>query len=299
MYVYKITNLINNKIYIGITNNYKKRWANECSNFNDKSKMQVINYAIQKYKKENFKFEILFSGLSIEEASEKEIELIKKYNSLIPYGYNVAKGGMDNFKHNSKLGFENSNSKLTYEEAKYIKENRNKPEYILYEEFSNKISYETFKKCYNGITYTNIKTDVEPYPYNQAFSSQFNSSPIDYGDVVELREKYNKGIYWKEAYKDYKHLYKNEWSFWNLYYGNTFKLVMPEVFTEENKKLHSSLGKSGTNNGRAKLTEEDVINIRQLHKDGKTNKELYALYPQVTPTSIRDIINNKTWKNLL
>ena len=58
MYVYKITNLINNKIYIGITNNYKKRWANECSNFNDKSKMQVINYAIQKYKKENFKFEI-------------------------------------------------------------------------------------------------------------------------------------------------------------------------------------------------------------------------------------------------
>ncbi len=25
MYVYKITNKINNKIYIGITNNYKKR----------------------------------------------------------------------------------------------------------------------------------------------------------------------------------------------------------------------------------------------------------------------------------
>lgn len=29
MYVYKITNNINHKIYIGITNNYKKRWSNE------------------------------------------------------------------------------------------------------------------------------------------------------------------------------------------------------------------------------------------------------------------------------
>lgn len=27
VYLYKITNLINGKFYIGITNNYKKRWT--------------------------------------------------------------------------------------------------------------------------------------------------------------------------------------------------------------------------------------------------------------------------------
>ena len=74
---------------------------------------------------------------------------------------------------------------------------------------------------------------------------------------------------------------------------------MPEVFTPENRKKHSSYKNQGSFNGHAKLTEEDVLNIRQLHKDGVTNSELYKLYPQVTPSSIRNIINGKTWKNLL
>lgn len=44
MYIYKITNLVNNKVYIGITNNYKKRWSNEKS----KTSNQVISKAIYK-----------------------------------------------------------------------------------------------------------------------------------------------------------------------------------------------------------------------------------------------------------
>ncbi len=35
MYVYQITNNINGKIYIGITNDYKKRWSNEKNNPKD------------------------------------------------------------------------------------------------------------------------------------------------------------------------------------------------------------------------------------------------------------------------
>ena len=38
MYVYKITNNINNKVYIGITNNYKKRWSNEKNGSKDPKK---------------------------------------------------------------------------------------------------------------------------------------------------------------------------------------------------------------------------------------------------------------------
>lgn len=74
---------------------------------------------------------------------------------------------------------------------------------------------------------------------------------------------------------------------------------MPEVFTEANKKQHASLARSGDRNGHAKLNAADVIKIRQLHQDGITNSELYKAYPQVSKTTIRDIINGKTWKNLL
>ena len=295
MYVYKITNKINNKLYIGITNDYKKRWSNHkcCSSPN-----MAIAKAIKKYGVDNFIFEILFSGLSIEEAEEKEIELISSLNTLVPNGYNVEKGG----RYASGLsvfGENNYNANLTYEEAKYIKDNRNIPMYVLYEDYSEKISYEAFKKIYNNLTYTNIIPTVDCYPKNLEFSCQFTSSKIDYGDVVKLRNQYKDGIHWKEAYKDYKDIYPNQWVFWGIYYGNSFKLVMPEVFIEENRKKHSSLGHLGDKNGRSKLKEEDVLKIRSLHKNGIQNTEIYKLYPQVSKVTIRNIINNKTWTHLL
>ena len=295
MYVYKITNKINNKLYIGITNNYKKRWANhKCCN----SPNMIIAKAIKKYGVENFNFEILFQGLSIEEAEEKEIELIASLNTLTPNGYNIKKGGFYS-EGEQRFGYENYNAHLTKEEAQYIKSHRNIPMYVLYENFSEKISYESFKKVYNNLTYTNITPTVDCYPKNLEFSCQFTSSKLDYGDIVELRQQYQNGVYWKEVYENYKHIYSDPWTFWNIYYGNKFKLVMPEVFTEENRKKHSSLGRKGSKNGRSKLKEDDVLKIRSLHKDGIKNTEIYKLYPQVSQTTIRDIINNKTWTHLL
>lgn len=299
MYVYKITNNINNKIYIGITNNIKKRWSNEKSYPSDPKRRQVIQEAIHKYGVNNFTFEIIDKGLSIEEAVDREQYLIKSLNSQVPNGYNVHAGGEYHPTHQIKYGADNGNACLSEQEAQYILDNRNKPMYLLYEEFNNKISYEAFKKIYHHLTYTNLSTTVSEYPYNREFSCQFTSGPLEYDDVVELRTRYANGEYWKNVYKDYTWAYSDEWTFWNVYYGNRYKLVMPEVFTKENRHKHSGMSKSGSLNGRAKLTEEDVIEIRMRWKNGTTRKELYEAYPQVSQVSIRDIINGKTWKHLL
>ena len=238
----------------------------------------------------------------MDEIDELERQQIIKYNSLVPNGYNVAKGGMYNrVGIESREGEANHNAHLTYEEAKYIKDHRDQPIYVLYELYSDKLTYNAFKRIYHNETYKNIPLSVPEYPNNAAFTAQFTSgNKLSYEEVVELRQQYANGVYWRDAYtKKYQELYPDEWTFWNIYFGNRYALVMPEVFTAERRKRFSSMRASGEKNGRAKLTADDVREIRRLWAEGTTRKALYEKYPMVTPTSIRNIINNKTWTSLL
>lgn len=79
-----------NKSYIGITKNYKKRCADHQREDSD---CVVFKNAIKKYGWDNFEHHILFEGLTIEEAKTKEKELIIKYSSQVPNGYNLMSGG--------------------------------------------------------------------------------------------------------------------------------------------------------------------------------------------------------------
>lgn len=63
--------------------------------------------------------------------------------------------------------------------------------------------------------------------------------------MVDIRNRYNNGEFWKDVFKDYCDKFTNEMSFWRAYTGLSYKLVMPKVFTEENKKIHTSLGRQG------------------------------------------------------
>ena len=95
--VYKITNLINNKIYIGqTTQKINRRFLQHCE-----KRKSIISIAINKYGKDKFKLEILESCESLEELNTKEKEHIIKNNSIVPFGYNLSSGG-NNFKHNKE-----------------------------------------------------------------------------------------------------------------------------------------------------------------------------------------------------
>lgn len=88
--VYKHTNKINGKIYIGITSRKpEERWESGHGYYG-----QPFYNAIEKYGWNNFDHEILFDGLSEEQAKDKEIALIEEYHSAdTRYGYNASKGG--------------------------------------------------------------------------------------------------------------------------------------------------------------------------------------------------------------
>ena len=87
-YIYIITNDINNKVYIGQSNDPKYRFNQHCRPNNDNS---LIDLAIQKYGKEHFTMSILEGP--IRNYNEREKYYILKYNSLRPNGYNILEGG--------------------------------------------------------------------------------------------------------------------------------------------------------------------------------------------------------------
>lgn len=90
--VYKHTGP-NGKVYIGITcQNPLRRWRPDGSGYKENGHFWN---AIQLYGWDNFKHEIISSGLSKSQACETEIKLIEKYHSNDwRYGYNRSTGGI-------------------------------------------------------------------------------------------------------------------------------------------------------------------------------------------------------------
>ena len=62
--VYLHTNLINNKVYVGQTNNLARRWRNNGIEYTYTHSNSFFGKAIQKYGWENFSHEILAQDLS-------------------------------------------------------------------------------------------------------------------------------------------------------------------------------------------------------------------------------------------
>lgn len=88
--LYKITNLINGKVYIGQSIHPDKRWREHRNKAKKNFDEYPIHLAISKYGEKNFSFEILEWS---EDYDNREKELIQEYNSISPNGYNIAMGG--------------------------------------------------------------------------------------------------------------------------------------------------------------------------------------------------------------
>lgn len=94
-FMYKITNQINEKVYIGQTVDANKRWgAHKSFARNDDKPRQYIHHAIAKYGSENFAFEVIATCRTQEDADVIEDQLIGQYDSRNKErGYNLKTGG--------------------------------------------------------------------------------------------------------------------------------------------------------------------------------------------------------------
>lgn len=219
--IYKITNQINQKIYVGQSNDIKRRFAQHKSPYEQNRFAEKPLYkAFKKYGISNFTFEVI-EECKIEELNDKEAYWIKQLKTLIyENGYNITCGG-------------------------------------------------------NGVA-------EENHPKHKLTKQ----------DVIDIRTRYNNHERCKEVEKLYSDRIGHS-GFSKIWKGETWKSIMPEVYTKENKEFHRhNTGQSGSQNGRALLTEEDVIAIRLRKKNGEYWKDVYEDYKF---TGIKSKCFQQTW----
>lgn len=238
--IYKYTNKINNKHYIGQSINLEMRkYAHKSSAFNEKANdyNSQFHQAIRKYGLENFEYEII-AEISAEEYTKAGLDALEKYfikfyNSY-ENGYNATEGG-DNNPHRGQKGSSNGRAKLTEEDVYYIREcyNAHIPFREVYNEYKNKISKRGLQKIWWFDTWKDINPEyhTEENKKWHASKAKANSSKIAANNkrsftdeqVKLMREDYdNNGMSPKEIWKKYAP--EKAWStVYNLLIRETYK----------------------------------------------------------------------------
>lgn len=102
MIIYKITNIQNNKVYIGQTvQTLNHRMGKHKQRMKNGAKMPLY-CAMRKYGLDSFRIETIDTAENACELNEKERFWIKHYNSIHPNGYNLTSGGAGTFDYQHK-----------------------------------------------------------------------------------------------------------------------------------------------------------------------------------------------------
>lgn len=122
-YVYQTTCLVNGKIYIGI------HMSDDIENDSYLGSGVALKNAIEKYGWWSFKREILFTFNTLEEASNKEAELVNEEFLAREDVYNIMLGGKSSYTNESLTrGVEAAPRKQTEESKRKLSETRRRPE---------------------------------------------------------------------------------------------------------------------------------------------------------------------------
>lgn len=124
-FIYKITNTVNGKEYVGITvlPDAIQRYKNHMSAIRNGRGCPLLQKAVKKYGEEAFTFNVLIICFD-EDVYKYEKEYITKYNTMSPNGYNILEGGNNICTFLGKTHSEETKKKL----SEKAKEYNNRPE---------------------------------------------------------------------------------------------------------------------------------------------------------------------------
>lgn len=93
--------------------------------------------------------------------------------------------------------------------------------------------------------------------------------------VIEIRLAYGNKIPFREVYNKYKGVISKR-GLQKVWHFETWKHILPEVYTEENRIWHATMAKAningnkkiGKNNKERACNEEEILKMRELRKEG-------------------------------
>lgn len=230
--IYKITNIINNNAYIGLSIDVYGRWSSHKQRAlkysTGKEYDKVLYRAMRKYGIENFTFEVI-EECPLEQLAEREKYWIAYFDTY-HNGYNQTTGGevvnMGGELHpNHKLN-EDDVIEIRLRWASCTISTRE-----LYYDYKHKIGKSGFKKIYSWQTWKNILPELntqERRDWHRLNSISYanigdnnTNSKITEQEFVKIIERRSKGESFESIYADYKNIYSSLQSFKSSYYCRT------------------------------------------------------------------------------
>lgn len=283
--IYLITNNINNKKYVGQSVHISERWAQH--RYNSKNGTTRISQALRKHGIDNFTFSILEIVEDARLLTDREQYWIDYYDS-INTGYNASSAT------GSAYGELNANTNLTNQQVLDIR-NRvyvlKQPLQEVYQEFKDLISYDSFWQAAHGSTWQHLDCSMI-YQLTPNTKGVLNGRALlTDNDVISIRHKiYIEKEPWREVFYQYQNQI-SESAFTKLMRGETWShLDTSMIYPLKSERL----GKP-----KAKLSKEDVRNIRNLYENEQQSiDEIHSLYLHVTKITIERVVKYVTWKNI-
>ena len=284
--IYKITDIINNKAYIGRAVDLKNReWRHYCycepekyskASLQPEINMRIHQAMMQNRNKDNFLFEVL-EYCPVEFLDEREQYYISYYNTKFPNGYNSTDGGQT-YPH--RKGEEHYNHSLTQYQVDQI--------------YDFLISGKTVKEIQTIIPQASMETisainngyNWRKENYNYPLSRLNGVIKINDEEIKKIRTLWKNGKTITEIKKLYPFIARTTIS--DIISGKTHKgIAMDYEFTPQKKHQFS---------------EEEVNLYRKMYFiEQKTTKEIYEYYCSITEepitiSSFLDMIKGRSYK---
>lgn len=223
MQIYKITNLINNKIYIG---------KDTTSDSNYFGSGLLINRAFEKYGMVNFTKEIIDETDDYIELSKKEIYWIEKYNSTNrEIGYNISKGGDGGDTLSNHPDLDLIREKISKNSPKRGKTYEETFGYEKAKQYKEKLKINIYKNILS--TDSKLKNKMKWIEYNDKFKErcEFIKNEINQGKIGEYLDEIK--LIKKRVYSNFL---KNADGFYN-FFGEDLRYIVGNLKIIENKEF--------------------------------------------------------------